>query len=76
MSDNGEESNAKVMEWIAFGSVVVFGLGMAYAIHKTNQVVQAVDENHNQRIINQSEETSLDQPPQQRDQQTDAQTQN
>jgi hypothetical protein len=44
------QSNADVMGWIAFGSIVVFGLGMAYAIHMTNQVVKAVDETTTKKL--------------------------
>ncbi len=75
MSKDSGQSDADVMEWIAFASVVVFGLGMAYAIHKTNQVVQAVDESHNQKIIIHSQETNVEQAPQQQNQEPD-QTQN
>lgn len=66
------QSNADVMQWIAFGSVVVFGLGMAYAIHMTNQVVKAVDENHNKKIIINSEKTNIQQSAQGQDQQGEA----
>lgn len=73
MSDDSSESNAKVMEWIAFASVVVFGLGMAYAIHKTNQVVQAVDEGRNQKIMIHSQETNVEPTPQKDNQGADSQ---
>lgn len=76
MSEDSKESNAKIMEWIAFGSVVVFGLGMAYAIHKTNQVVQAVDKGRNQQIIIHSQETNVQQASQQQGQKVNTQTQN
>lgn len=54
------QSNANVMEWIAFGSVIVFGLGMAYAIHVTNETVESVNANHYNANIVQSEQ--LEQP--------------
>jgi hypothetical protein len=54
------QSDADIMEWIAFGSVVVFGLGMAYAIHVTNETVDSVNANHYNANIVQSEQ--LEQP--------------
>lgn len=66
MNNNSDNQlNADVMEWIAFGVVVLFGLGMAYAIHTTNQVVQAVDNNHNKKIIINSDTTNVQQGSQQ-----------
>lgn len=48
MSDNKSQTQSKVMERIAFIAVVVFALGISYAIHITQKTVRAVQENHYQ----------------------------
>jgi hypothetical protein len=45
-SGDKQQSNAKVMEWIAFAGVVAFGLGISYAIYITSQTVNKVKANH------------------------------
>lgn len=48
MGDNQSQTQSKVMERIAFIAVVVFALGISYAIHITQKTVNAVQENHYQ----------------------------
>ena len=48
MSDNQSQTQSKIMERIAFIAVIVFALGMSYAIYITQQTVNAVDERHYQ----------------------------
>ena len=48
MSDNQSQTQSKIMERIAFIAVIVFALGMSYAIYITQQTVNAVDARHYQ----------------------------
>ena len=46
MSENQSQTQSKIMERIAFIAVIVFALGMSYAIYITQQTVNAVDASH------------------------------
>ena len=48
MSDNQSQTQSKIMERIAFIAVIVFALGMSYAIYITQQTVNAVEASHYQ----------------------------
>jgi L-rhamnose isomerase len=48
MSENQSQTQSKIMERIAFIGVIVFALGMSYAIYITQQTVNAIEAGHYQ----------------------------
>jgi cell division protein FtsN len=46
MSNKDSRVKSKVMERIALGLVVIFALGMSYALHATQQTVDSINQQY------------------------------
>lgn len=46
MTEDSSQANSKYLEYLAFLAVIVFGLGMTYAIYITNKTVNNVQGGH------------------------------